>query len=343
MSVQSRGAEYRAAAPIPVSPGGNAGGDILFHDLEPEEEDFETAVLDGLGRPRKALPCKFFYDRRGSALFEQICTLDEYYPTRTETALLERHKAEMAAVIGADGHLIEFGSGAIRKVRILLGALQRPVAYTAVDISRDHMLQSAAALAGDFPGLDVIAVCADYTRPFDVPDPPAAPGARRIGFFPGSTIGNFDPDGAVRFLAGAAGILRGGGMLIGVDLKKDEAILNAAYNDGKGVTAAFNLNLLVRINDELGGDFDLAGFAHKAFYNAAEGRIEMHLISLRDQTATVGEAEFRFAEGEMIHTENSYKYSVDDFRDVARRAGFSPHAVWTDPDDLFSIHYLRAP
>lgn len=308
-----------------------------FHDLEPELEDFEAAVLAGLGGDAKTLPCKFFYDQEGSRLFDRICTLDEYYPTRTEIALLDRRADEIAALMGEGCHLIEFGSGSSVKIRILLAA---PAAYTAVDISRDHLLAAAGQLAGDFPSIEVIAVCADYTRPFDAPRPRARPDAKRVGFFPGSTIGNFTRAEAVAFLATARGILDGGDMLIGVDLKKDAALLDAAYDDAQGVTAAFNLNLLARINRELGGDFDLAAFAHRAFYNETEGRIEMHLVSARRQHATVAGRTFDFDAGETIHTENSYKYSIAEFQALARCAGFEPLHAWTDADDLFSIHYL---
>ena len=311
-----------------------------FHDLEPVLDDFETAVLAGLASDPKSLPCKFFYDDAGSQLFERICALPEYYPTRTETALLQRRAGEMAERMGRGCHLIEFGSGASEKVRILLRAVEAPAAYTAVDISRDHLLVSAASLARAFPGLEVHAVCADYTRPFEVAPPSRLPGARRVGFFPGSTIGNFTPDEAVAFLESAARLLDGGDLLIGVDLEKDEATLNAAYNDAEGVTAAFNLNLLARINRELGADFELSAFAHRAFYDAHKGRIEMHLVSRRDQTVTISGRSFRFRQGESIHTENSHKYTVDGFARIARRAGFKPAHVWIDDHRLFAIHYL---
>ncbi len=206
----------------------------------------------------------------------------------------------------------------------------------------EHLRASADELARTHPGVEIVAVCADYTRPFDVPSPPDRPDARRVGFFPGSTIGNFTPDEAVDFLESAAGLLDGGDMLIGVDLKKDIDRLNAAYNDSEGVTAAFNLNLLARINRELDGDFDIDGFEHRAHYDARQGRIEMHLISGRAQTVAIGDHRFDFAPGETIHTENSYKYSIEEFRDVAERAGFTTLKTWTDPEDLFSIHYLRA-
>lgn len=319
--------------------------DVLasFIDLAPEEDDFLTEVLRGLSQPRKILPCKFFYDAQGSALFERICELPEYYPTRTETALLQTAAAEIAACIGPRAQIVEYGCGAVQKVRILLDALEEPAAYVAVDISKEHLRDAAALLAADNPALEVHAVCADFTKPFRVPRPQNMPWARRIGFFPGSTLGNFTHGQARDFLANAASQLSpGGGMLIGIDLKKDEGTLRAAYNDAAGITAAFNKNILSRINAELGGDFDLAAFRHDAFWNAEEGRIEMHLVSETDQTVRIDGQRFAFRAGESIHTENSYKYSIAEFQALARDAGFEPAAVWTDDRQLFSIHYLEA-
>jgi dimethylhistidine N-methyltransferase len=314
---------------------------LTFHDLAPGEESFRDAVLNGLGRDQKAIPCKFFYDARGSALFEEICRLPEYYPTRTEIAILEENSGDIAAQMGPHCRLIEFGSGASQKVRILLHALERPAAYVPVDISREHLRDAATSLAEDFPSVPVIAVCADYTRPFPLPPLPGAQG-KRVGFFPGSTIGNFEPDAAVAFLANYARILGPRGeMLIGVDLKKDPEILEAAYDDRAGVTAAFNLNLLERINRELDGDLDLDRFEHVAFYNRPEGRVEIYIRSLADQAAQIAGQRFHFAVGELIHTEYSYKYSVEEFRALAARAGFRPVDTWTDPAALFSVHYLR--
>jgi dimethylhistidine N-methyltransferase len=317
------------------------GARFAFHDLAPGEESFRDAVLNGLGRARKAIPCKFFYDARGSALFEEICRLPEYYPTRTEIAILEENSSDIAAQMGPHCRLIEFGSGASHKVRILLGALDRPAAYVPVDISREHLRDAAASLAEDFPSVPIIAVCADYTRPFSLPPLPGARG-KRVGFFPGSTIGNFEPGAAVAFLANYARILGPGEeMLIGVDLKKDPEILDAAYNDRAGVTAAFNLNLLDRINRELDGDLDLDRFEHVAFYNAVEGRVEIYIRSLVNQSAQIAGRTFHFAAGELIHTEYSYKYSVGEFRALAARAGFRPVDTWTDAAELFSVHYFR--
>jgi dimethylhistidine N-methyltransferase len=314
---------------------------FTFHDLAPGEESFRDAVLKGLGRNPKSIPCKFLYDARGSALFEEICRLPEYYPTRTEIAILEQNAAAIAARIGPHSRLIEFGAGAITKARILLRALDRPSAYVPVDISRELLRDAAVSLAEDFPSLSVVAVCADYTRPFTLPALPG-PSGKRVGFFPGSTIGNFDPDAAADFLANYAGILGPGGeMLIGVDLKKDPVILDAAYNDRAGVTAEFNLNLFERINRELDGDLDINRFEHVAFYNETEGRIEIYIRSLANQEAWVAGIPILFAKGELIHTEYSYKYSVAEFRALAGRAGFRAVETWTDPAELFSVHYFR--
>jgi L-histidine Nalpha-methyltransferase len=314
---------------------------FAFHDLAPGEESFRDAVLHGLTRPQRAIPCKFLYDERGSALFEEICRLPEYYPTRTEIAILEENVDEIAAHMGAYSRIIEFGSGASHKARLLLQALERPVAYVPVDISREHLREAAASLAQDFGEVAIVAVCADYTGPFTLP-PLSGPAGKRVGFFPGSTIGNFEPAGAARFLANCARILGSGGeMLIGVDLKKDTRILEAAYNDRAGVTAAFNLNLFERINRELDGDLDLDFFEHFAFYSESEGRVEIYIRSLADQQATIAGRRFGFFAGELIHTEYSYKYSVGEFRDLAARAGFRPVDTWTDPGELFSLHYLR--
>jgi dimethylhistidine N-methyltransferase len=314
---------------------------FAFYDLAPGEESFRDAVLHGLARPKKAIPCKFLYDERGSALFEQICRLPEYYPTRTEIAILEESAEEIAAQMGVYSRIIEFGSGASLKARILLDALDRPAAYVAVDISREHLREAAAALAQDFPDVAIVALCADYTRPFVIPSLPG-PAGKRVGFFPGSTIGNFEPDAAARFLANCADILGPGGeMMIGVDLKKEASILDAAYNDRAGVTAAFNLNLFERINRELDGDLDLDLFEHFAFYSETNGRVEIYIRSLADQQAIVAGCRFSFAAGELIHTEYSYKYSVEEFRSLAARAGFRPVDTWVDTGELFSVHYFR--
>ena len=319
----------------------NDAAGFAFHDLAPGGESFRDAVLAGLSRRPKELPCKFFYDEKGSALFDEICEVPEYYLTRTEIAILDEYAGDIADRIGPHARLIELGSGASRKVRILLAALESPAAYVPVDISREWLREAAAQLAAEFPKLPVIAVCADYTQPFELPPMPG-PAGKRVGFFPGSTIGNFEPDAVVRFLRNCTELLGPGGeMLIGVDLKKEPEILEAAYNDRAGVNAAFNLNLLERINRELGGDFDVDRFEHLALYNEEQGRMELYVKSLADQSATIAGRRFRFAEDERIHTENSYKYAIDEFRDLAHRAGFAPVQTWTDKHDLFSVHYFR--
>jgi len=303
---------------------------------------FCSEVLLGLSRPHKTLPCKYFYDARGSALFEEICELEEYYPTRTELAILEAHAGEMAERLGRRCLLVEYGSGSSRKTRLLLDRMQEPAAYVPIDISDAALGASARALAKAYPGLEVLALCADYTQPIEVPRP-ARPAARRGVFFPGSTIGNFTPPEAQRFLARMARVAGpGGGVLIGVDLRKERAVLEAAYDDALGVTAAFNKNLLARINSELGADFDLARFRHRALWNDAAGRVEMHLVSERAQSVRVAGQRIDFAAGESIHTENSYKYELGQFAALAAQAGLAVRRVWTDSGARFSVQYLTA-
>lgn len=290
-------------------------------------------------RPRSISP-KYFYDVRGSALFDRICELPEYYPTRTELAILGGNAREIAAHMGPRAEIVEFGAGSLRKVRLLLDAMEQPAGYLPIDISGEHMARSAAALQQDYPGLRVQPVVADYTRDLQLALPAGA--GRRVGFFPGSTIGNFTPPQALHFLQGAARLLRGGALLLGADLIKDPAVLHAAYNDAQGVTAAFNLNLLARANRELGTRFVLEQFAHSAFYNAPLQRIEMHLVSRCRQAIALDGASYEFEEGETLHTENSYKYTADGLHALAARAGFRPGPVWTDPERLFSVHWLQA-
>ncbi|MCJ0762388.1 L-histidine N(alpha)-methyltransferase [Variovorax terrae] len=298
--------------------------------------------MAGLAATPRSISPKYFYDAAGSALFDRICELPEYYPTRTERAILRTHAADIAAQIGGRAEIVEFGAGSCAKVRLLLDALERPARYLPIDISAEHLGAAAASLRADYPALDVLPVAADYTRGLTLPAP-AAGGGQRVGFFPGSTIGNFTPDEALQFLRLAARVLRGGALLLGADLVKDPAVLHAAYNDAQGVTAAFNLNLLARANRELGARFDLAQFSHSAFYNAPLRRIEMHLVSRRRQkVALCGEC-FEFAEGDSLHTENSYKFTLDGLRALAAQAGFRPGPVWTDPQHLFSLHWLQAP
>ncbi len=314
-------------------------GRIEFHDHQPKLESLRDAVIEGLSKQPMAIHSKFFYDQRGAELFEEICTLDEYYPTRTEIGLLEDIADEIADLAGPDCHLIEFGSGASVKVRTLLEALDEPKSYVPIDISREALLSAAEGVAKEFEEIPVVAVCADYTEPMKLPELDDGP---RLGFFPGSTIGNFTPKESVDFLSTAADALDGGAMLVGVDLKKDEDTLNAAYNDARGVTAEFNRNLLHRINRELGSDFDPDGFQHSAVYRHDKGCVETHLVCERPQTVDVCGQSFPFDVGDKIHTENSHKYSVGEFQDIARASGFKPRQVWVDGNDMFSIHYLDA-
>jgi L-histidine Nalpha-methyltransferase len=310
------------------------------HDLAPARARFRADVLRGLRRPHKRLPCKYFYDGAGSHLFDRICELPEYYPTRTELALLRAHAPAMAQCLGPNCLVVEYGSGSGVKTRLLLDALDRPAAYLPVDIAREHLERSAGELAAEYPGLKVLPVCADFTRPFALA-PGTPPAARRAVYFPGSTIGNFGPRAARRLLRGMARLVGpGGAVLIGVDLKKDPRVLEAAYDDATGVTAEFNKNLLTRINRELGADFRPDRFGHHALYNPTYGRIEMHLISHRRQVVQMAGERIDFAEGEGIHTENSYKYTVRGFQDLAAGAGLRARQVWTDDRRWFSVQYL---
>ena len=307
-------------------------------------DGFRDDVIAGLSLPQKALPPKYFYDARGSRLFEAICRLKEYYPTRAELALTRGNLGEIARFAAGQGSaadiLIEYGSGESVKSRLLIGAL-RPAAYMPVDISADALRNAAAKLRARFPRLDVRPVHGDFSRPLKLPMSRAK--SRRVVYFPGSTIGNLTPADAQAFLRMSRRLVGPrGAMLIGVDLKKDANVLHDAYNDAKGVTAAFNLNLLERINRELGGDFSPRRFRHYAFYNAMLGRIEMHLVSLAPQVVKVGKHRFAFEAGESIHTENSYKYSINGFRALARSAGFRGEKVWLDAKGLFSLHGLIA-
>lgn len=301
---------------------------------DPFAQDLVTCLSQ---HPRQLSP-KWFYDETGSRLFEQICELPEYYPTRTELGLLERHGAEMAACIGAGVDLIEFGAGATRKVGLLLQHLPDARRFMPIDISGEHLVASQAPLRARFPSLTIEPLAADFTAPLALP--PAV--GRRVGFFPGSSIGNFEPAQALALLRRMAGWLTGGGLLVGIDLVKEPAVLHAAYNDAAGVTAAFNRNVLARANRELGCDFDLDGFAHAAFYHPVLQRIEMHLVSRRRQTVRLGRTSFSFEDGESVHTENSYKYTVESFQALARNAGWKPQAVWCDDERRFSVHWLRA-
>ena len=299
---------------------------------------FAADVLDGLSATPKRIPAKYFYDARGSELFERITEQPEYYPTRCEIEALHAHAADIAALIPAGAALVEFGSGSNTKARIVLAAAPTLAAYVPVDINGAMLDKEAAELRADFPNLKVLPVAADICYPFPLPEP-ASGAPARVGFFPGSTIGNFEPHEAASFLRNAARILGAGARLIvGVDLIKSPEILNAAYNDAAGVTAQFNLNMLHRINRELGGNFRPECFEHHAFYNRERNRIEMHLASLKRQKVKVLGETIDFRAGETIHTENSYKYSVESLRALARGVGWVPDGMWTDSDGYFCIH-----
>jgi len=308
----------------------------------PGQHEFLRDLVHAFAHKPHAISPKYFYDAVGSQLFDAICELPEYYPTRTELRILDSCVGEIAALAGPRAEIVEFGAGSLRKVRLLLDAFDRPARYVPLDISGDYLATSAATLRADYPRLEVQPVVADYTQRLLLPA--AAPGAgRRIGFFPGSTLGNFTPPQALHFFEMTAQALRGGALLLGADLVKDPQLLHAAYNDSQGVTAAFNLNLLARANRELGTRFELEQFAHYAFYEPVQQRIEMHLTSRRDQRFAIGAQTFELREGDTLHTENSYKFTVEGLRGLARRAGFRPGPVWTDPDRLFSVHWLHAP
>jgi dimethylhistidine N-methyltransferase len=301
--------------------------------------EFATSVIEGLSKARKSVPCRFFYDARGSELFEEITCLPEYYPTRTEIAILDAHAAEIASRVGDDAILVEFGSGSSRKTEILLHCLPRLRAYVPIDVSESALEEAKRRLIKRFPALVVHPIAGDFSRLLALP--PDLAKARKLGFFPGSTIGNFSPL-AARMVLGAMRRLLApdGSLIVGVDLKKDARQLVCAYNDAAGVTAAFNLNLLTRINRELEGSFDLDGFRHEAIYDPREGRVEMHIVSIRNQAVRIGGMWFRFSAGETIHTENSYKYSIGQFQDISGSAGWLPGRVWTDDGNLFSVHEL---
>ena len=312
-------------------------------DLSPDLQSMHDAVINGLSMTPKCLPAWLFYDARGSELFEAICEQPEYYPTRTELAILHQHSRAIAETLGAGCRLVELGSGADIKAKTLLHILENPDGYVAIDISASQLRASVLALAREFPRLPITGIVADYGEDSALPLEDSPGDGPLVGFFPGSTIGNMEPNVAEAFLHDWAARLSGGGMLIGVDLLKPSEQLNAAYNDAAGVTGAFNINMLRHINRELGTDFDLNRFQHRAFFNAAMSRVEMHLVSQGDQTVHVAEQTFRFADSESIHSESSCKYSIVGFQQLARRSGFVPQAVWSDNENLFSVHYLRAP
>jgi dimethylhistidine N-methyltransferase len=317
---------------------------MKFCDRSPLPVNVLEEVITGLSRFPKKLPPKFFYDKKGSELFDQICSLEEYYLTRTERRILQQNSQRIAAAIGSNRIIIEYGAGSVAKAEYLLSIFDNPFAYLPLDISREYLLDAAQILSMKHPQLWVLPVCADFTEKLDMPElePEIFKDKKKVGLFLGSTIGNMDRFQAIEFLKNVAGhIGTEGGLLIGVDLAKNLKVLEKAYNDSNGITAQFNLNLLHRLNCELGADFKLETFEHQAFYNADLKRIEMHLKSRIRQKVHVGGCAIQFEEGETIHTENSYKYTPKEFADLAWEAGFRPIQYWTDPDHLYSIHYLE--
>jgi dimethylhistidine N-methyltransferase len=298
-----------------------------------------SEIVEGLSRPQKALSPKFFYDGHGSKLFDAICDLPEYYLTRTELEIMRQHIDEITDLVGPQASVIEFGSGSSLKTHMLLEHLDRLAAYVPVDISREHLLAAAGSIAGDYPDIEVWPVLADFMQPFDLPSPSVMP-LRNIVYFPGSTIGNFSREAAqelMRVMHFEAG--ENGALLIGVDLQKDTEIIELAYNDSAGITAQFNLNMLSRINSEFGANFNVDLFRHRAVYNEKQGRMELYLVSQCEQIVRVNGRSFRFAAGENLLTEYSHKYTLEQFRGMAKRAGFEVHTVWTDPQQFFSVQY----
>jgi len=309
-----------------------------LQDKDTFSDSMENEVHAGLNHEQKRLPPKFFYDKRGSELFDAITELPEYYPTRTELHILQQNIKDIANMLGEGSFLLELGSGSSLKIRLLLEAA-RPRRYVPMDISREHLIDSTRQLARDYPWLDVYAAHVDYSKPWVNLN--FGSGRYNI-FFPGSSIGNFEPESALQLLKRIREqVGDNGGLLIGVDLKKDVTKLEAAYNDASGITAQFNLNILLHINEQLDADFDINNFAHQAHYNADKGRIEMHLKSLEDQSVNIDGNVYAFKQGETIHTENSYKYSIEDFRDMAKEAGFEQKKVWVDDESLFSVQYFE--
>jgi dimethylhistidine N-methyltransferase len=309
-------------------------------DQTPERREELQQLRHGLAQPEKWVSSMYFYDEAGARLFDRITELPEYYLTRAELAIMHRHAAEMAAEIGSGAMIIEPGSGAGEKVRLLLRALEEPVAYVPVEIARGHLEASAQALAREFPDLEVFPVWADFTRSIEIPEP-RRPASRRAVYFPGSTLGNFEPEVAAALLRNFSGMVGpGGAALIGVDLAKDAKTIEAAYNDAEGVTADFNLNMLRNLNRRFGADFDLGGFEHLAFYDEREARVEMHLKSLRAQTVQVAGERVEFAPGETLWTESSYKYTDERFATLAEAGGFRLTRTWKDEEGMFSVRYL---
>jgi dimethylhistidine N-methyltransferase len=307
--------------------------------FEPEKDGLLEEILAGLTKPQKELPSKLFYDKKGSALFDEICELAEYYLTRTETFIMTDYIDEICSVLGSKCLLIELGSGSSKKIRLLLSGLKDPAGYVPIDISEEHLMSSVKILAHDYPDLRIYPVYADYTQPFSLPPIECEP-AKKVIYYPGSTIGNFEPEYASKFLSSIAnGLDKGDGMLIGIDLKKDKKTLEDAYNDKKGVTAEFNLNILERLNRELGTNFNLMNWKHDAFYNKEHGRIEMHLESLTEQDVKVNGSLINHSKGETILTEYSYKYSVKEFQELGSDS-FKLEKAWKDKDNKFGILYF---
>ncbi len=310
---------------------------------EPQDDrssDDLAELIAGLSQPQKMISPKYFYDEHGSELFEQITRQPEYYPTRTELSILRLYVGEISEALGDGVSLIEFGAGASVKVRILLDHVEGIRVFVPVDISGDHLALAAKELADDYPNIEVLPVAADFTRPFDLPSPKVMP-ERNVVFFPGSTIGNFAPDDALALLDTMRTVAKSGGaLLIGVDLKKDAGVLERAYNDAAGITAAFNLNMLTHLNRNYGADFDTRKFMHRSLYNERHGRIEMHLVSIEPQSVALGDKTFDLKVGEYILTECSYKYTLEEFAELAAKAGFEVERVWTDVAANFSLQYL---
>lgn len=313
---------------------------MLEHEIGQVDE--RSDILDGLSQDQKQLSPKYFYDETGSRLFDQICDLPEYYLTRTELGIMREHVEAMTGLMGPRASIIELGSGSSLKTRILLDHVEEPAAYVPVDISRDHLLKTAGCLADDYPEIEILPVCADFTQSFELPEPAVEPD-RHVVYFPGSTIGNFSRDDAIDLLKQVRQVVNGNGaLLVGVDLIKPRKVVEAAYNDTAGVTAKFNKNILARINRDHAGAFDPSRFEHDAVYDEEHHRIEMRLISCEEQDIPIAGQSIHFEKGEYIVTEHSHKYSIDEFGSIGEEAQFSLKDIWTDPDQLFSVQFLEA-
>jgi L-histidine N-alpha-methyltransferase len=315
---------------------------IEIFDYEPPIDDFRAAFIAGMSTPQKEIPSKFIYDKHGSEIFSRIVELPEYYVPRAELGILEDRAEEIAALVGPRCYLLGYGSAASIKVRCVLNALDEPAVYAPLDISKEILVEGGDAIARDYPTLRVCAICADYTQAFELPMPDGVAIGRKTGFFPGSTIANVSIEEMLHFFENAAALLGvGGALIVGVDLKKDAALIHTAYNDSAGVSASFQRNLLFRANRELGTEFDTEGFRHQAEYNAEVGRVEIGLVSLKDQSVLLDGREFTLARDELILTQFAYKFSIDEFQALAARAGFESEAAWTDREEIFACHMLR--